>query len=299
MRLEGLHLLLTYRCLNECDHCFVWGGPRQEGTLTLEALREILRQAKALGRLSWIYFEGGEPFLYFPLLLTGVRTAARLGFRVGLVSNAYWATSQQDAALWLKPMASLIADLSLSADDYHGGKEDSRPTVALEAAERLGIPVSLIHIAPIPSCGEGAVGKLPPGESGVMFKGRAAENLAPSVRGYPRETFSECPHEDLACPSRLHIDPYGFVHVCQGISIGNLFQMPLKDICESYDPASHPVLGPLLNGGPAELSRRNGFGKEKLFADACHLCYQTRRALRGRYPDVLAPDAMYGAGDRD
>ena len=27
MKLSGLHFLLTYRCVYECDHCFVWGSP--------------------------------------------------------------------------------------------------------------------------------------------------------------------------------------------------------------------------------------------------------------------------------
>ena len=33
--LSGLHLLLTYQCTFECDHCFGWGGPFQTGTMTL------------------------------------------------------------------------------------------------------------------------------------------------------------------------------------------------------------------------------------------------------------------------
>ena len=38
MKLSGLHLLLTYQCTFECDHCFVWGSPWQTGTLTLEQI---------------------------------------------------------------------------------------------------------------------------------------------------------------------------------------------------------------------------------------------------------------------
>jgi hypothetical protein len=30
------------------------------------------------------------------------------------------------------------------------------------------------------------------------------------------------------------------------------------------------------------------------YADACHLCDATRRALRSRFAEQLAPDAMYG-----
>ena len=41
-RLNGLHILLTYRCLSACDHCFVWGGPDQTGVFTLESLYRVL-----------------------------------------------------------------------------------------------------------------------------------------------------------------------------------------------------------------------------------------------------------------
>jgi hypothetical protein len=54
MRLEGLHILLTYQCSYECDHCFVWGSPWQKGTLTLEQMEQILEQAKGLASLQFI-----------------------------------------------------------------------------------------------------------------------------------------------------------------------------------------------------------------------------------------------------
>ncbi len=63
IQLSGVHILLTYTCNYECDHCFVWGGPFKEGTLTLDQLDEILTQAENLRTVEWIYFEGGEPFL--------------------------------------------------------------------------------------------------------------------------------------------------------------------------------------------------------------------------------------------
>ncbi len=51
MKLTGLHLLLTYECNYECDHCFVWSSPRQSGTMTLDKIERILDQAGVLGRL--------------------------------------------------------------------------------------------------------------------------------------------------------------------------------------------------------------------------------------------------------
>ncbi len=52
LRLSGLHLLLTYQCNLECDHCFVWGSPWQSGTMTPGTIREILRQAGDLGTVE-------------------------------------------------------------------------------------------------------------------------------------------------------------------------------------------------------------------------------------------------------
>ena len=82
--------------------------------------------------------------------------------------------------------------------------------------------------------------------------------------------------------------------MCHGISIGNLFDTSLAEICCAYDPDSHPVVGPLLAGGPAELARRYGVVQTGPYADACHLCDATRRSLRRRFPDVLRPGQMYG-----
>ena len=130
-----------------------------------------------------------------------------------------------------------------------------------------------------------------------MYRGRAVEKLAARAGRRPWIDFATCPYEDLREPGRVHVDPLGYVHICQGISLGNLFQTPLEEICASYDPDRHPITGPLLEGGPAELVRRTGLPHAEGYADACHLCYEARRSLRGRFPEILAPDQMYGAVD--
>jgi hypothetical protein len=295
MHLSGLHLLLTYQCIFECDHCFVWGSPRQVGTMRLSDIREILQQAGALGTIEWIYFEGGEPFLYYPVLVRGVEEAARRGFQVGVVTNAYWATGLEDALEWLAPFAGKVQDLSVSSDLYHWDEPLSRQAqAACQAAERLNIPVGVISVAQPGSAEMAAVGQLPAGESGVMYRGRAAEKLAAQAPQQAGDCLAECPHEDLREPGRVHVDPYGNVHICQGISLGNVFVTPLREMCSAYAPESHPIVGPLLEGGPCELARRYGVPHPDGYADACHMCYEVRVALRGRFPEILMPDNMYG-----
>jgi len=285
MPLTGLHFLLTLQCNRECDHCFVWGSPWQKGVMTLEGIRGFLGQAKDAGGIAEVWLEGGEPFLYYPLLVEGAKQATSLGFRVGVVSNAYWAESREDALYWLKPLAGSVATLLVSCDPIHWSADAARRAeIATAAAQEASIGLGVMAITPKDE------GTIP----GVMYRGRAAVKLAPKAGTAPWETFTKCPFENLRDPARMHLDPFGNLHACQGLVVGNLLREPLSSILARWNPDAHPVLGPLLAGGPAELARRLGPPAGPMFADACHLCYETRRAARGRLPEVLAPDGMYG-----
>lgn len=294
--LTGLHLLLSYECNFECDHCFVWGGPEQNGTMSAQTIENILQQAQQAGTVEWIYFEGGEPFLFYPLLCFGVQLAHELGFRIGVVTNAYWATTDAEARERLQPFAGIVEDLSISDDGYHGCTDDPRPTlIARRAAQKMGIPVDFITVAePEAANVQGATGQMPAGESAVLFRGRAAVNLASQVASKSWRQFTACPWEDLRQPQRLHVDAFGNLHVCQGISIGNLLERPLVEIMRDYEPDEHPVVGPLLAGGPAKLIDRYELPHQQGYADACQLCYLARCELRPRLPDELTPGQMYG-----
>jgi len=299
MSLSGLHFLLTYRCTSACDHCFVWGSPEQEGVFSLSGIREVLGQAREVGTIEWVYFEGGEPFLFHPILVAAVEEAASGGFQVGVVTNGFWATETDDAIEWLRPLAGRVADLAVSTDLFHAEETISAESRhAAAAAERLGIPADTI-ICEVP---KGVTGSLipAPGEpitgGPILFRGRAAARLAPQVAQRPWREFRECSHERLDDPGRVHVDPLGYVHLCQGLTMGNVFERPLTDLVAGYRPREDPVIGALLAAGPAELVRRFELTPAETYADACHLCYEARRSLRDRFPETLAPGQMYGEG---
>jgi hypothetical protein len=268
--------------------------------MSREVIEHILDQAEDLATIEWIYFEGGEPFLLFDLLLWGVQQAFQRGFRVGIVSNAYWAEDEQKAMEKLRPFAGLVEDLSISDDAYHGcGEVPGNTVIARRMARELGIPVDFISVS-----GPGSVdshdtrSQLSTDDATVRYRGRAAEKLAPLVRHYPWDRFSTCPWEDLRQPSRVHVDSMGNLHICQGISIGNLRQDTLTQIMGNYDPDTHPIIGPLLKGGPAALVKQFALDHTQDYADACHLCYESRRKLRAIFPDILTPGQMYGSADK-
>jgi hypothetical protein len=299
MNLTGLHFLLTYQCIFACDHCFVWGSPQQSGVFTMADLENALDQALELGTIRSIYFEGGEPFLHYPLLVEGVRAAALRGFTVGVVTNGYWASHAQNAIAWLQPMADALSDVSVSSDLLHYDESVSEQARhALAACERLGIHADLISCeVPEGSPPRPVQGRGEAVESGdIMYRGRAVGSFAEAAPQFPWDSYHECPWEDLAAPGRVHLDPLGFLHLCQGLVMGNLFARPLSEIVAGYEPASHPIVAALLRGGPAELVRAFDLPHRPTYADACHLCYTARDQLRSRFPEWLAPGQMYGDG---
>ena len=297
--LTGIHILLTYSCTYECDHCFLFCSPNASGTFSLDQIRQVLTQAKEIGTIEWIYFEGGEPSLYYPLMIEGIRLAKRQGFKVGIVTNAYWANNPEDAALWLKPLADLgVDDLSISDDSFHQNDETNNTAkTAYAAAVKLGLPAGSICIqAPrVQTSDSGQAGKGKPIVGGdVRFRGRAVDKLSEGLPRTPHTNFTDCPYEELEKPERVHVDAYGYVQICQGICMGNVWRQPLAKMIDSYQAEKHPICGPLLKGGPLELARKYGVTPEEGYIDACHFCFLVRKAVIEKFPEILAPQQVYG-----
>lgn len=295
--LSEIHFLLTYRCNFECDHCFLYCGPGTPGTFTIHQVEEVLLEALQIGTVNTIYFEGGEPTLYYPLLLESIKRANGYGFEVGIVSNAYGALAEEDAILWLEPLAKAgLSILSVSDDHFHFGDETETPAAtARKAGDKLGLTAFPICIdpptildTPLGEKGASLIG------GGAKFRGRAADTLTEGLPTRPWVDFVECPYEDLVSPSRVHVDSYGFIHICQGISIGNFWEEPLSKIMAEYDPTQHPICGPLTRRGPAGLIEELKISPDPEYVDECHACFSIRRSLLDKYPEYLAPRQVYG-----
>ncbi len=297
--LTGIHFILTYTCNFECDHCFLYSSPRSQGTFTINQVTGVLDESVKIGTIESIFFEGGEPFMFFPLLIESVKRAGERGFSVGVVTNAYGANSEEDAELWLRPLAeSGVSFLNISNDSFHYGEELENPaTIALSTAKRLGVANSPICIEPheiiqsastMEGKGQPVVG------GGARFRGRAVEKLSDNLPLRLWNELCECPDEDIESPSRMHVDAYGNVQLCQGISMGNMWETPLSQLVSEYSPDSHPICGPLIRGGPAELAKELGVTPETGYIDECHLCYLARKAAIDKYPEYLTPRQVYG-----
>jgi MoaA/NifB/PqqE/SkfB family radical SAM enzyme len=295
--LSEIHFLLTYNCNFECDHCFLYCGPTAAGTFTISQVDQVLQEALKIGTVNMVYFEGGEPTLYYPLLLESVKRAQQYGLKVGIVSNAYGALTEEDARLWLEPLVEAgLNVLSVSDDQFHYGDDKETPaSIARKVGDQLGMTAFPICIDPpeILETAEGEKGASLIG-GGAKFRGRAADTLTEGLPTRPWNEFLECPYEDLVNPSRVHVDPFGNVHICQGISIGNFWKDPLSKIMAEYVPDQHPICGPLNRKGPAGLIEELGLAPQATYVDECHACFSLRRELLESYPEHLAPRLVYG-----
>jgi len=297
MPLQEIHFLLTYACNFACDHCFLYCSPQSTGTFTIQGVDEVLKEGLKVSTVRMIYFEGGEPTLYYPLLLESVRRAHGYGYEVGIVSNAYGALTEEDARLWLEPLAEAgLSVLSVSDDQFHFGDQEETPAgIARKVGEQLGLTAFPISIAPpeiIPHQ-DGKKGASLVG-GGAMFRGRAADTLTEGLPTRPWGEFQECPYEDLVSPTRVHVDPFGNIHICQGISIGSFWREPFSRIIANYHPDNHPICGPLNRRGPAGLIEELSLTPQDSYVDECHACFSLRRDLLDDYPEILAPRQVYG-----
>ncbi len=299
-KLNSVHLVLTYRCLSACEHCFRFSDPRARQVVTRSQLRRYLEQIARLPTVEWVFFEGGEPTLYWPLLVEGIRLAHDLGLHTGLVTSGYWITSLKDMVAYVKALRAAHLDLlQVSVDALHGNlRLEPLQSDMVELARRAGMACQFLSVTVPPPDEEPVEARRGAMITGgwVAFRGRAAHGLVREQALWDWESLDECPHERLADPFRIHVDPYGHVQICEGISIGNLEKMPLEAVLDGFHPTEHPIVGPLLEGGPAGLVRHHGLPHAKGYADACHLCYSARRRLRqqGLLGDILVPGQVYG-----
>lgn len=297
--LNGIHFLLSYMCNYECDHCFLFCSPDSKGTFTLKQINQVLDEAVKIKTAKWIYWEGGEPFLFYPLMLESMKLAKERGFKNGIVTNSYWATDTNDAKLWLKSISELaIADFSVSDDTFH--YEDTAENLskyAHLAAKTLSIPTGAINIEKPTfemTMEKEQVKGTPVIGGGAMFRGRAVDTLIEGLPTRKWDRLKECPYEDLIGLGRVHVDCFGNTQICQGLSIGNFWNKSLSELVSEYNPEEHPICGPLIKGGPAQLVKEYNLEHEEEYVDECHLCYLARKSLLDKFPQYLGPQQVYG-----
>jgi len=314
-KLLSVTFLLTYRYTSECSHCFAASSTRKDDPMKLSEVQEYLEEAKKVGA-KWIWLIGGEPFLYFDLLLGAIKSANHLGLKTMTTSNAFWAISEESALKKLHPLKKKGLDcISFSADPYHWEYVPLEfVSNAAKAAKELDMDYCISSNCYFRGEGHYSVSKLSQEiitrmaghriyADPILFQGTAAEILAKDAPKQPWTNYNKCNYElcgikiEFDRPTTITIDPYGYVQpgVCLGISIGNVKERKLSEIITTYDIESNPIMKILHEEGPvglAKMAMNYGF-KPTEYASGCHLCYEARKVLLQHYPQYMAPAIWY------
>lgn len=292
--LENIGMMITYQCQVACPHCIVEAGPERCEKIDPAEARDWLRQAAAYksGEIKGVSLTGGEPFYEVESFRNIMEFGDSAGLFMTAVTNAYWATSLQDAVEVLSSVPALKM-LGISTDVYHQQFIDfERVAHAIRAAEMLHIPVQ------ISVCTDR---KKDPGYQEIMRKllriadkdsidtvmtysvGRAAAKLPKEHHWVVEPPVSAC----TAAGSPI-IFPDGRVIACIGplinlvsghqLVLGNLREASLEEILNRAQ--LNPILHTIRIWGPHRLlqllERKAGSKLLNQFLEnnVCDICYR-------------------------
>ncbi len=314
MEILSLGLHVTDTCTITCQHCAYNCGPKVKGCMSLE---DGLHYLRTIDSAEVVSISGGEPFLYFDLLLSLVREAHALERDVWVFTNCYWATPEKNVKT--SKTSKILKDLKeagltkiwLSADGFHQPAIPfSHVKNAISAAVGLGLDVvvdvrfigSLEDENPVNLRSRKILEKLEELECTEVLKGQplyvgrgsTLSSYLPGKLGIPG---GKCPGPwaggTWEHPQGVDIDLYGEVTLCPGISIGNTEKYSLDTL--EYDPHTHSIIQKLMKGPRilVEKAQEMGYVPEMGYINECHLCYEVRKFLRQYYPEELSPQIVY------
>ncbi len=294
--LRCVGLILTRRCQVSCPHCILESGPhRSEEIATNQAIHWIEQiAAYRSGYVKAIALSGGEPFIDLPKLRTLASFASELGLFVSVVTNGFWATSEDVAESTLKSVSGIQA-LSVSCDIYHlAAIPFVRVQNAIRAAREVGVPCTAAICTQ--RFDDPGFKRLLESLSAMMDPGSIDVALAfPVGRGnslFRQEDYDEVPDPpQSACPvgSSPIIFPDGRVTACIGPVIGVIHDNPLilgnlyrQTISEIFDRAeTNAVLHAIRVWGPRRIIERLKAVSPHVELpgpyvknSACHACHQ-------------------------
>jgi hypothetical protein len=289
-------LSITARCPIACDHCIVEAGRHRTEEMspeiacaTLEACARYKSGSDRDDRIGAVIITGGEPFFAPALLRTILGCAVRLQLVPVVVTNAFWARTEQSALQTLRALPE-IAMLTFSTDRFHQ-KFISLAKVrnAISAARRLAIPFNVAACADSPAELEMVERQLAESVEPHLIlpaitlpAGRRARAPGPAPLPEAASAMARCTGAEAPV-----VFPDGRVMGCMGIVsglpsghpllLGNVHEKPLSDLLAAAEDNvflhAMRALGPsgVMGDGPGEPvvrlpERYRAHGK-------CALCY--------------------------
>jgi len=315
--IEGVTLILTYSCTNQCRHCCYGAVPNINTLMKAEEVRDYLEELSKIRLPEWVCIFGGETLLYPELLFNVIKEAKKFEVpQVSVITNGFWGEDEQLARKYVTNLKNAGLDqLVVSVDAFH---QEFIPLKAvknvLRAVEDVGMENIEVDAKVLGTLEEQNVFNerteallkeirkefnIKIDVAPIHLYGRAAHELArylPS-KGIPEDRCNSLRYYgSLKDPIGIEIEPNGWVWICTGVAIGNAKTDTLSRILREYNYKENPIIRIVVDEGPAGLLRlavEKGYEPLKGYTDKCHLCFEARKFLRPYYPNILVVSNCY------
>ena len=308
---QDVGIILSYRCHSGCKHCLYNCGPQWEKEpMSAETLREALEAVTVWPRTPQVHLTGGEPFLFFDLLLEGARIATELGITCYVETSASWCIDEAEAVERFQALREAgLGAVLISCSPFHAERIPPIRTMrAIHAALKVfGPQRTIVYLPdfiqivqrfdverPTPlsryeeEFGPERAGQILWGGYGLISGGRAGYQLGHLVPRYQAEAFvvHTCAQE-LLYAHHSHFDLYGnyISGFCGGLTVGGWYNLP--QLLADFQAGNYlPLIKVLIERGPYGLCEfaQQEYGYEPLpegYTGKCHLCVDVRRHLVG------------------
>lgn len=113
----SVYISITDKCNLHCRHCSERGGTVLPDAYEEDVLNWIdqIAYSKCAKNISFV---GGEPFLCIEKLRNYIACASKKGLMTTVITNGYWATTQENAESIIKSIPGLSC-ITVSSDRYH------------------------------------------------------------------------------------------------------------------------------------------------------------------------------------
>ena len=119
MNYSTLGIIMHSKCNAECDICSEFCSPSRKEMLDIDRVKLLIDSCNGT-TITKIAFTGGEPFWEFHNLVELVKHAKKHGFSTSVVTNGFWATTDEKTESMLKELIdSGLGRINISYDSHH------------------------------------------------------------------------------------------------------------------------------------------------------------------------------------
>lgn len=292
-----LSLLPWNTCNARCAHCGPESGPKDKTRIKHEHNLFLIEEAGKLYDNDWcLTLSGGEVFLFYDRLLEYVKHTKKHGGYTTLITNCYWAKTEEKAIELLTPLKEAdLKVLGISLGHFH--KEYIKPEYvrnAIKAAKKLNLACRVRSVASKSGRLSDVLKSIE--DANPWFMSVMEMPLVPHGRAasLPKEEFfymEELP-SGLCPAASMTFNPNGKAMVCCNgggdlapLQIGDIYEDSLADL--EYQFISDPTLNLLRNKGPKECLKYLTIEevenvKNEKYVNECHLCISLFKGKKGK-----------------